>query len=115
MPRIKNLLQCGFQFNEKDYSFFGNNLFISVLKSNRKDITETIIPYLKDITPKSGTLDEQHQFVESYTQKAKENNLSNLLYNKDPRLAQLVQKHYDKLVLEHELTNNNNNKKKLKI
>ena len=114
IPRIKNLLECGFKFNEKDYFFHGDNLFIAALKSNRKDIIETIIPHLNDVTPRSGTLEEQNHFVENYI-KEQNDNLSTAIYRKSPELMQIVQRQYERLVLEYELKNDRIDKKKLKI
>lgn len=104
IPTMKNLINCGFRFNEKDYSFYGDNLFIGTLKSNRRDIIETIIPHLEDITPKSGTLEEQNKFVEEYVKAMRHTDL-----------VQLVQRQYDRLVLNYELSNSRTDKKKLKI
>jgi hypothetical protein len=104
IPRMKNLINCGFKFNEKDYSFYGDNLFIGTLKSGRKDVIETIIPELQDITPKTGTLEEQNKFVMEFVKGMRNNDL-----------AQLVQRQYDRLVLSYELSNDRTEKKKLKI
>lgn len=102
--KIKNLLKCGFQFNEKAYSFYGNNLFKGVLLANTVEVIETILPNLKDITPKSGTLEEQHQFVKELLTKVR-----------SQELAQLIQRTYDRLTLNYELSNDRTEKKKLKI
>jgi hypothetical protein len=107
IPRMNNLIKCGFKFNEKDYSFYGDNLFIGVLKSNRRDILETILPELTSIKPKFGTIEEQNQFVKNY-----------LKTIHLPDLFQLIQTKYDYLILKDELSNESDNKlekKKIKI
>ncbi len=104
IKKINNLLNCGYKLDEKNYSYYGDNLFISVLKSERRDIIETFIPHLTDVNPRLGTLEEQDKFVENWLTKVK------------PDLAQLVRRNYERLSLEASLDKSNNETKpKVKI
>jgi len=104
IKKINNLFNCGYKLDEKNYSYYGDNLFIAILKSERRDIIETFIPHLTDLTPKTGILAEQDKFVEDWVSKVK------------PDLAQLVKRSYERLSLEASLDKSNNETKpKVKI
>jgi hypothetical protein len=101
---LENLLQMGFRFNEQKYSFNGDNLFITLVKSKNKELINIIVPYLTNIKPKKGTIEDQHKVVEYF-----DNSVSSSF--------NWVKKQYDCLVLDSQLVVNQENitKKKLKI
>jgi hypothetical protein len=108
MPRITKLLECGFRFNEKEYSFHGDNLFIAIVKSGEQRLIKPILPYLTDVISQSANLIEQHQFIESL----------NKIGNKhtDVENIKFIQTLYSKCLLDVELgANNKVNQKKIKI
>ena len=108
IPKIKKLLDCGYKFDEKNYSHYNNNLFISVFKSKRIDIIETILPHLTDITPKSGTLEEQNAFIESLH--------SQVGNNLDAQHVKFIESLYNRCLLNIELKYNvNTTKHKVKL
>lgn len=100
---IKNLLDYGFRFNEKDYSFFDDNLFMATLKSKDKLIIKTILPYLTDISPRVGTMEEQDKFISEFTKTV------------DKDLGIFIEKTYLGISLNNAAANQNTDKKKLKI
>jgi hypothetical protein len=100
---IKKFLDYGFRFNEKDYSFFDDNLFMATVKSNNKLIIKTILPYLSDIEPRVGTIKEQDEFINQLIQKA------------DKDLGLFIESTYLGITLKNEATNQSEQKKKLKL
>jgi hypothetical protein len=108
MPRIEKLLESGFRFDEKNYSYYGDNLFIAIVKSGEQRLIKPILPYLRDVTSTSTDLVEQHKYIESLAKLAsKPEDLEN---------AKFIQTLYEKCLLDIELkTNNNPDNKKLKI
>jgi hypothetical protein len=99
--KIKDLLEIGFRFDEKKYSFNGDNLFIAVLKGNNKILTDIIVPYLTNI--KSKKMDEQNQFIEDFDKAA-------------PSSFAWIKKQYDYLAMNLDLNVNEGNKtKRLKV
>ncbi|NCQ52375.1 hypothetical protein GW796_10940 [archaeon] len=99
--RIKSLLNYGFRFNEEQYSYNNDNLFLSVVKSGKKDIIETILPTLKNVVFTHGNQEEQNKFLKE-------------LIAKDPN-KQIIESIYYKCLLDSKLPNNNENKKRIKI
>jgi hypothetical protein len=89
-PKIEKLLKMGFRFDEKNYSYNGTNLFITVARSEDFKLCEMILPYLSDITPFNGDLDQQNKFIE-YLPK---------IY---PDNYRFIQTHYERLILNLEL------------
>ena len=109
IPSISKLLNSGFTFDEKNYQYNDKNIFMAVITSERKDIIETILPTLKDITPKAGTLEEQTKFVEDFCSVKPPSKVPQDLLKK-------IQNQYFKLLLESSLNNSNENpNKKVKI
>lgn len=109
IPSIKKLLDSGFSFDEKNYEYNDKNLFMAVITSERKDIIETILPTLKDITPKVGTIEEQTKFVEEFCSINPPSKVPQDLLKK-------IKNQYFKLLLESSLNNSNENpNKKVKI
>lgn len=100
IPAIKNLLNAGFRFNEKAYEYNGDNLFVAVLKSERKDIIETILPTLMDVTPKKGSIEQQNKFIDGL---------------KDTSFYEPIKKQYYMLQLDGELSHKETKEKKLKV
>lgn len=103
-PHIKYMLQLGFRFDEKKYSFKEDNLFLTVVKTKNKNLIDMIVPYLSNVKPKKGSLNDQNKVIEMF------NNSASNSYN-------WVKKHYDYLLMSSELPaqNKNNDNKKLKI
>jgi hypothetical protein len=98
---IKDLLEIGFRFDEKKYSYNGDNLFISVLKSNRQEVIDIIVPYLTNIKTKK--MNEQNKFIEEFDKAA-------------PSSFMWVKKQYDYLSMNLDLEVNEAIKtKKLKV
>jgi hypothetical protein len=100
---IKKLLDYGFRFNEKNYSFFDDNLFMATIKSKNKLIIKTILPYLTDITPRLGTMEEQDKFINEFIQTV------------DKDLGLLIEATYLGITLNNEAANQSTDKKKLKL
>jgi hypothetical protein len=98
LSKIERLLKCGFRFDEKEYCYYGDNLFIALVKSKQLKLCEIILPYLSDVTPKSGSYAEQHAYIDSLNQ----------VYPKDYKL---IQSHYERLVLNLELEKKAENEK----
>lgn len=103
LSAIKNLLDYGFRFNEKEYSFFDDSLFIAAIKSRNPPIIKTILPYLSDITPKIGTIEEQDQFVNDFIKTVGDN------------IGKLIEATYLGISLKNDNDNKNGDKKKLKL
>jgi len=101
LSKIDRLLKCGFRFNEQDYSYNGDNLFIALTKSKQLKACELIFPYLSDINPKSGSFAEQHAFIASLPK----------IYPKDYKF---FQSHYEKMVLNLELDDKKEDNTKVK-
>lgn len=88
---IKEKLEAGFIFDEKNYIYNKNEtLFTAVIKSERKDIIETIVPYLSHIVPFSGHQEEQTILVEN-------------LKNKNEPIYNMVASYYYKMLMEQAL------------
>jgi hypothetical protein len=103
LAKIGNLLKCGFKFDEQSYSYYGDNLFIAIVKSKKLDTCQTILPYLSDVTPKSGGYLEQHAFIDSLEK----------IYPKDYKF---IESQYAKCLLDLELSHKEDLKvKKVKI
>jgi hypothetical protein len=105
-PKIKQLLEVGFTFDEKSYSFHGDNLFVALAKASRFDVVGFILPHLKDITPKSGTLEEQNAFIDSLSGNRKQEEIN------------LIKTTYRRLLIESQLVNKNDDveqKRRVKI
>ena len=101
IPRLQELLNYGFRFDEKNYSYNGNNLFIAIAQSDRKDIIETIIPHLTDISPKGNwTMETQNSFIDNLPSST----------NND-----IIKYNYLKCKLVNNLEINNTSEKKIKI
>jgi hypothetical protein len=100
---IKKLLDYGFRFNEKDYSFFDDNLFMATIKSKNRLIIKTILPYLNDIEPRVGTMKEQDEFINEFTQ----------TIDKDLRL--FIESTYLGITLHNQANYQSTEKKKLKL
>lgn len=96
---LKILIDAGFRFDENKYEYNGENLFINVLRMNRKNLNEIILPSLTDISPKKKTIEEQNQFVDS---------LDESKFSKEKKM-------YFVLLLESSLNHKEEEKKKLKI
>lgn len=100
---IKSLLNYGFKFNEKDYSFFDDNLFMATIKSRKPPVIKTILPYLTDITPRVGTIEEQDKFINEFIQTV------------DKNLGLLIEATYLGINLNNAASNQNTDKKKMKL
>ncbi len=96
---LKSLIDAGFRFDEKRYEYDGENLFINILKMNRKNLNDIILPSLTDISPKKKTMEEQNQFV---------NSLDENKFSEEKKM-------YYVLLLESSLNQKQEEKKKLKI
>jgi hypothetical protein len=95
VPQIQRLLDYGFRFDEKEYSFEGDNLFIAAIKSKRVDIIKAILPTLTDITPKDGDWIKQTAYIDSLAKEVKNDT--------DRENYQFIKTLYQKLLIEHEL------------
>lgn len=108
MPKIQKLLECGFRFDEKSYSFYGDNLFVAVVKSNESRLIKPILPYLKDVISQSGNLMEQHQYIESLNKLGDKSN--------DAETIKFIKSLYEKCLFDIELGSSKKiEKKKIKL
>lgn len=99
---ISNMVQLGFRFNEDVFSYQGDNLFMTVLKTQELALIQILIPILKKIEPLDGDWKKQEDFIES------------MRLEEAKRIAKT---YYQKLKLEHDLGSvaDKNNGKKIKI
>jgi len=102
MPRIKTLLDYGFRFDEKNYSYGRDNLFVAIIKSGRKDIIETILPTLTSPISEYGSKEDQDRYIKEL-----------LANNPNTKLIETI---YNKCLLDSQLSNDKiDSKKKIKI
>lgn len=102
IPRIKVLLDYGFRFDEKNYSYGNDNLFVAIIKSGRKDIIETILPTLTSPISEYGSKEDQDRYIKEL-----------LANNPNTKLIETI---YNKCLLDSQLSNDKiDSKKKIKI
>lgn len=101
IPRIKFLLDYGFRFDEKEYSYYGDNLFISIIKSGREDIIRTILPTLSNVITNYGNKLENEMYIQE-------------LIKKSPN-KEFIESIYQKCLLDSELNNQNKHQARIKI
>lgn len=99
--KIQRLLQCGFKFNEQDYSYNGDNLFIALVKSKNYHACEVILPHLSDVIPRTGGYTEQHAVIDS-------------LAKLRPQEYKFIKSNYEKCLLNLELENKPENSEKVR-
>ena len=90
VSKIQRLLKCGFRFNEEEYNYYGDNLFIALVKARNFNACEVILPHLSDVTPRSGSYIEQHAVIDS-------------LAKTRPQEYKFIKSHYEKCLLNLEL------------
>lgn len=65
--KMKSCFNKGFRFNEKNYTFSGDTILTALLKSERDEMANIIMPYLGEVKPKTMTMAEQNELVEKYS------------------------------------------------
>lgn len=65
-PEIMFKVKNGFRVDEKNYDYYGQTLLEAMLNSENKmtDYLKLMLPYMKNIHPKSMTLERQSQLIE---------------------------------------------------
>ena len=104
-PKIKQLLEYGFRFDEKNYIYQNENLFNTLLESRQHEFLKLVLPYITELKPLKMSRNEQKDMVYTF---------NNQTYFKDLEYKYLEYIHYelDKIIPNKKIDNNAN---KLKI
>lgn len=65
-PKIKQLLDYGFHFDEKNYIYHNENLFNTLLESRQHEFLKLVLPYIAELKPLKMTSSEQKDMIYTF-------------------------------------------------